>query len=126
MGMELLSKFNGMMVVKSNSAPVLYRIAPGRLNVSLDLLGKLRGKSTSCGNKLVGVHNRMGIKFASKFNGTLVAKSLLFKLVKVSSQHWCPGAACCQKPTRSLLISLPSSGEGDSRLFEPMCLSFLD
>eukprot|EP00983_Pelagomonas_calceolata_P127582 1161419-Pelagomonas_calceolata.AAC.9 len=36
------------------------------------------------------------------------------------SQHWCPGAACCQKSTPSTSISLSSSGEGDSRPFEPM------
>eukprot|EP00983_Pelagomonas_calceolata_P068801 1150093-Pelagomonas_calceolata.AAC.1 len=37
--------------------------------------------STPSGNKLVGIHNRMGMKFASKFIGALV-KSQLFKLVK--------------------------------------------
>eukprot|EP00983_Pelagomonas_calceolata_P096019 1158082-Pelagomonas_calceolata.AAC.9 len=31
-------------------------------------------------NKLVGEHNRMPMKFASKFVGTLVVKSQLFKL----------------------------------------------
>eukprot|EP00983_Pelagomonas_calceolata_P022329 702478-Pelagomonas_calceolata.AAC.1 len=40
-----------------------------------------------------------------------------------SSQHWCPGAACCQKPTRFTSTPL-SSGEGDSRLFEPMIVPF--
>eukprot|EP00983_Pelagomonas_calceolata_P083200 1156110-Pelagomonas_calceolata.AAC.1 len=34
------------------------------------------------GNKLVGIHNIMCIKLASKFNGTLVVKSQLLKLVK--------------------------------------------
>eukprot|EP00983_Pelagomonas_calceolata_P072963 1151955-Pelagomonas_calceolata.AAC.1 len=38
--------------------------------------------SMPSGNKLVGIHNRMGIKFASKFIGALVVKSQLFKLVK--------------------------------------------
>eukprot|EP00983_Pelagomonas_calceolata_P018514 580717-Pelagomonas_calceolata.AAC.1 len=38
--------------------------------------------STPSGDKL-GVHNRMGMKFASKFNGTLLmVKSQLFKLLK--------------------------------------------
>eukprot|EP00983_Pelagomonas_calceolata_P050725 1142098-Pelagomonas_calceolata.AAC.6 len=34
------------------------------------------------GNKLGGIHNRMGMKFASKFIGALVVKSQLFKLAK--------------------------------------------
>eukprot|EP00983_Pelagomonas_calceolata_P095377 1158005-Pelagomonas_calceolata.AAC.7 len=38
--------------------------------------------SMSSGNKLVGVHYRMGMKFESKFNGTLVVKSMLFELFK--------------------------------------------
>eukprot|EP00983_Pelagomonas_calceolata_P024184 760706-Pelagomonas_calceolata.AAC.1 len=38
--------------------------------------------SASSGGKLVGLHNRMGMELASKFNGTLVAKSQLFKLVE--------------------------------------------
>eukprot|EP00983_Pelagomonas_calceolata_P005187 169368-Pelagomonas_calceolata.AAC.1 len=38
--------------------------------------------SMPIGNKLVGIHDRMGMKFASKFIGTLVVKSQLFKLVK--------------------------------------------
>eukprot|EP00983_Pelagomonas_calceolata_P012475 400182-Pelagomonas_calceolata.AAC.1 len=37
--------------------------------------------STPSGNKLVAVHNRMGMKLASKFNATTV-KSKLFVLVK--------------------------------------------
>eukprot|EP00983_Pelagomonas_calceolata_P064047 1147953-Pelagomonas_calceolata.AAC.2 len=36
--------------------------------------------STPSGNKLVGIHDRMGMKFASKFIGGLVVKSQLFKL----------------------------------------------
>eukprot|EP00983_Pelagomonas_calceolata_P055568 1144208-Pelagomonas_calceolata.AAC.9 len=38
--------------------------------------------STPSGNKLVSIHNRTGMKFASKFIGVLAAKSQLFKLVK--------------------------------------------
>eukprot|EP00983_Pelagomonas_calceolata_P010008 324737-Pelagomonas_calceolata.AAC.1 len=38
--------------------------------------------STPSGNELVGVHNRMGMKLASKFNGTLMVKSKLFELIK--------------------------------------------
>eukprot|EP00983_Pelagomonas_calceolata_P122074 1160871-Pelagomonas_calceolata.AAC.4 len=38
--------------------------------------------STPSGNKLVGIHDRMGMKFASEFIGALVIKSQLFKLVK--------------------------------------------
>eukprot|EP00983_Pelagomonas_calceolata_P028237 884144-Pelagomonas_calceolata.AAC.2 len=38
--------------------------------------------STSSGNKLVGTCNRVGIKFASKFNGMFLVKSQLFKLSK--------------------------------------------
>eukprot|EP00983_Pelagomonas_calceolata_P061846 1147001-Pelagomonas_calceolata.AAC.1 len=38
--------------------------------------------STPRGNKLVGIHNRMGTEFASKFIGALMVKSQLFKLVK--------------------------------------------
>eukprot|EP00983_Pelagomonas_calceolata_P071488 1151265-Pelagomonas_calceolata.AAC.1 len=37
--------------------------------------------STPSDNKLVGIHDRMGMKFASKFIGVLV-KTQLFKLVK--------------------------------------------
>eukprot|EP00983_Pelagomonas_calceolata_P078376 1154238-Pelagomonas_calceolata.AAC.2 len=33
--------------------------------------------STPSGNKLVGVHDRMGMKFASIFNGALVFQSQL-------------------------------------------------
>eukprot|EP00983_Pelagomonas_calceolata_P009775 316963-Pelagomonas_calceolata.AAC.1 len=33
------------------------------------------------GNKFVGIHNRLGMQFVSKFKGTLVVKSQLFKLV---------------------------------------------
>eukprot|EP00983_Pelagomonas_calceolata_P069561 1150406-Pelagomonas_calceolata.AAC.2 len=36
--------------------------------------------STPTGRKLVGIHSKMGMAFASKFNGTLVVK--MFKLVK--------------------------------------------
>eukprot|EP00983_Pelagomonas_calceolata_P069512 1150389-Pelagomonas_calceolata.AAC.1 len=38
--------------------------------------------STPSGNKLVGIQNRMGMRFASKFIGALVVKSQLLKLVK--------------------------------------------
>eukprot|EP00983_Pelagomonas_calceolata_P080344 1155105-Pelagomonas_calceolata.AAC.6 len=38
--------------------------------------------SKPSGYKLVGIHNRMGMKFASKFIGALVVKSQLFKLIK--------------------------------------------
>eukprot|EP00983_Pelagomonas_calceolata_P030348 952428-Pelagomonas_calceolata.AAC.1 len=38
--------------------------------------------STPSGNKLVGVHNRVGMKFASRFNGTLVVKTQMFELVE--------------------------------------------
>eukprot|EP00983_Pelagomonas_calceolata_P003987 129702-Pelagomonas_calceolata.AAC.1 len=38
--------------------------------------------STPSGNKLVGIHDRMGLEFASKFIGALVVKSQLFKLIK--------------------------------------------
>eukprot|EP00983_Pelagomonas_calceolata_P030131 944059-Pelagomonas_calceolata.AAC.1 len=38
--------------------------------------------STPSGNKLVGIQNRMGMKFASKFIGALMVKLHLFKLVK--------------------------------------------
>eukprot|EP00983_Pelagomonas_calceolata_P038182 1136701-Pelagomonas_calceolata.AAC.1 len=38
--------------------------------------------STPSGNKLVGIHNRMGMKFPSKFSGPLMVKSKLFELVK--------------------------------------------
>jgi len=34
------------------------------------------------GNKFVCIQNRMGMKLTSKFNGTLVAKSQIQKLVK--------------------------------------------
>eukprot|EP00983_Pelagomonas_calceolata_P026071 818821-Pelagomonas_calceolata.AAC.1 len=36
--------------------------------------------STPSGDKPVGIHDRMGTKFASKFIGALVVKSQLFKL----------------------------------------------
>eukprot|EP00983_Pelagomonas_calceolata_P031089 976506-Pelagomonas_calceolata.AAC.1 len=36
---------------------------------------------TPSGIKLDGIRNRMGMKFANKFNGTLVVKSQLFRLV---------------------------------------------
>eukprot|EP00983_Pelagomonas_calceolata_P104192 1158995-Pelagomonas_calceolata.AAC.6 len=38
--------------------------------------------STPGVNKLVGIHNRMGMEFASKLNGMLVVKSQLCKLVR--------------------------------------------
>eukprot|EP00983_Pelagomonas_calceolata_P023560 742666-Pelagomonas_calceolata.AAC.1 len=38
--------------------------------------------STLSGNKLVGISYRMSMKSVSKFNGTLVVKSQLFKLVE--------------------------------------------
>eukprot|EP00983_Pelagomonas_calceolata_P005945 198007-Pelagomonas_calceolata.AAC.1 len=38
--------------------------------------------STPSDNKLVGTHDRMSMKFASKFIGVLVVKSQSFKLVK--------------------------------------------
>eukprot|EP00983_Pelagomonas_calceolata_P129341 1161598-Pelagomonas_calceolata.AAC.2 len=37
---------------------------------------------TTSGNKLVGILNRMGMKFANNFNGTLVVKSQLFEVAK--------------------------------------------
>eukprot|EP00983_Pelagomonas_calceolata_P003317 107621-Pelagomonas_calceolata.AAC.3 len=40
--------------------------------------------SASSGNKLVGILNRMGMKFVSKFNGTLMVQSQLLKLVQHS------------------------------------------
>eukprot|EP00983_Pelagomonas_calceolata_P034905 1093640-Pelagomonas_calceolata.AAC.1 len=36
----------------------------------------------SSGNKPVGIHDKMGMKFASNFNGALVVNSQLLKLVK--------------------------------------------
>eukprot|EP00983_Pelagomonas_calceolata_P084377 1156351-Pelagomonas_calceolata.AAC.13 len=39
-------------------------------------------ENTPCGNKLVGILNRMGMKLASKFDGTLVVRSQKFELVK--------------------------------------------
>eukprot|EP00983_Pelagomonas_calceolata_P051465 1142424-Pelagomonas_calceolata.AAC.5 len=36
--------------------------------------------STPSGNQFVGICNRMGMKFASKYNGRLVVKSQLFQL----------------------------------------------
>eukprot|EP00983_Pelagomonas_calceolata_P089171 1157285-Pelagomonas_calceolata.AAC.6 len=39
-------------------------------------------KSTPSDNKLVGVHNRMGMKLASKCIGTLMVKFQLFELIK--------------------------------------------
>eukprot|EP00983_Pelagomonas_calceolata_P006297 208488-Pelagomonas_calceolata.AAC.2 len=43
-------------------------------------------------NKLVGIRNKMGMKFASKFNGTLVVKSQLldprFRLLGEGIQVW--------------------------------------
>eukprot|EP00983_Pelagomonas_calceolata_P083741 1156224-Pelagomonas_calceolata.AAC.2 len=41
--------------------------------------------STPSGNKLVGIRNKMDMKFASKFNGTLVVKSQLLKWLRVCS-----------------------------------------
>eukprot|EP00983_Pelagomonas_calceolata_P127086 1161366-Pelagomonas_calceolata.AAC.1 len=38
--------------------------------------------STPSGNELVGLHNRMGMKLASKLYGTLIVKSKLFELIK--------------------------------------------
>eukprot|EP00983_Pelagomonas_calceolata_P020310 641034-Pelagomonas_calceolata.AAC.1 len=38
--------------------------------------------SMPSGNKLVGVHNRVGMKLASKFIGALMVKSKLFELIK--------------------------------------------
>eukprot|EP00983_Pelagomonas_calceolata_P004543 147655-Pelagomonas_calceolata.AAC.3 len=38
--------------------------------------------STPSGDKLVGVHNIMGMKLASKFDGMLMVRSKLFELVQ--------------------------------------------
>eukprot|EP00983_Pelagomonas_calceolata_P029245 916859-Pelagomonas_calceolata.AAC.1 len=38
--------------------------------------------SSLSGNKLVSILDRMGMKFVSKFNGTLVVQSKLLKLVQ--------------------------------------------
>eukprot|EP00983_Pelagomonas_calceolata_P035315 1104423-Pelagomonas_calceolata.AAC.1 len=38
--------------------------------------------STSSGNKLVGILNRMGMEFLSKLMGPLMVQSKLFKLVQ--------------------------------------------
>eukprot|EP00983_Pelagomonas_calceolata_P053424 1143283-Pelagomonas_calceolata.AAC.2 len=53
--------------------------------------------STSSGNKLVGILNRMplGIEFLSKFMGLLMVQSKLFKLNR-SANPFCPLPGCHQ------------------------------
>eukprot|EP00983_Pelagomonas_calceolata_P007946 259776-Pelagomonas_calceolata.AAC.1 len=47
-----------------------------------DARSNLVSNSTPSGNKPVGIHDTMGMKFASKFIGALVIKSQLLKLVE--------------------------------------------
>eukprot|EP00983_Pelagomonas_calceolata_P131759 1161807-Pelagomonas_calceolata.AAC.8 len=50
-------------------------LVPAGMNAS-----QVWGTDTPIGNKLAGMHNRMGMKFASNLIGALVVKSQLFKL----------------------------------------------
>eukprot|EP00983_Pelagomonas_calceolata_P115587 1160217-Pelagomonas_calceolata.AAC.6 len=86
--------------------------------------------STFSGNKLVGILYRMGIKSVSKFNGTLVVKSQLFRLVEcmfcvtrststqengMKSYDFCTNefAEVCMLPLcRLQLLSRPRAAEG--------------
>eukprot|EP00983_Pelagomonas_calceolata_P006953 226277-Pelagomonas_calceolata.AAC.1 len=49
----------------------IWRVTGSTQLHSLAMRGILVFNSTPSGNKLVGIHNRMGITFASKFIGTL-------------------------------------------------------
>eukprot|EP00983_Pelagomonas_calceolata_P079961 1154930-Pelagomonas_calceolata.AAC.1 len=76
--------------------------------------------STPSGNKLVGIRNRMGMEFASKFNGTLVVKSQSFKLVKgmlsatglTNTQKDDLHAAAVLSPNVVQLMGLSNAGSG--------------
>eukprot|EP00983_Pelagomonas_calceolata_P003305 107262-Pelagomonas_calceolata.AAC.1 len=49
---------------------------------SMIMKTKIVFNSMPSSDKLVGAHNRMGMKLASKFNGTMMVKSKLFELIK--------------------------------------------
>eukprot|EP00983_Pelagomonas_calceolata_P012933 412984-Pelagomonas_calceolata.AAC.1 len=51
-------------------------------NLRLAARSIIVSNSTPSGSKLVGIYDRMGMKFVSKFIGALVVKSQLFKPVK--------------------------------------------
>eukprot|EP00983_Pelagomonas_calceolata_P036030 1127557-Pelagomonas_calceolata.AAC.1 len=57
----------------------IWRISGSTRLQNLAVRSMIVFNSTSSGNRLVGVHNRMGMKLASKFNGTLMVK--LFELI---------------------------------------------
>eukprot|EP00983_Pelagomonas_calceolata_P124758 1161139-Pelagomonas_calceolata.AAC.7 len=58
---------------------------------SLDVRSIFVFKSTPSGNKLVVLHNRMGMKFASMFNGALVVQPQRKKKKKKWVQRGKPG-----------------------------------
>jgi len=83
--------------------------------------------------KQLGINPQRSAKLARKLHAHSVQYA--YKLTSTrhtieikNTQHYsgASGAACFQKPTRPTLASLLPSGEGDSRLFEPMCLLFLN
>eukprot|EP00983_Pelagomonas_calceolata_P072729 1151839-Pelagomonas_calceolata.AAC.1 len=70
--------------------------------------------STPCGNKIVGIRNRMGMKFASKSNGTLVVKSQLFKMVE--------GVLGVTGPTNTQKDDLHAAAVPSSTVAQPIVL----
>eukprot|EP00983_Pelagomonas_calceolata_P004933 161851-Pelagomonas_calceolata.AAC.1 len=60
----------------------IWRVTGSTWLQNLAVRSKTVFSSTSSGSKLVGMLNRMGMKFVSKFNGALMVQSKLFKLVQ--------------------------------------------
>eukprot|EP00983_Pelagomonas_calceolata_P115857 1160245-Pelagomonas_calceolata.AAC.2 len=67
---------------KKNNLMGIWRVIGSTRLHNLAARSILVFNSTPSGNKLVGIHNRMGMKFASKLIGTTVVKPQLFKLIK--------------------------------------------
>eukprot|EP00983_Pelagomonas_calceolata_P083939 1156258-Pelagomonas_calceolata.AAC.4 len=60
----------------------IWRVRGSSRLQNLAVRGLIVFKSTPSGNKLVSLHDRMGMKFMSKFIGTLMVKPKLFGLIK--------------------------------------------
>eukprot|EP00983_Pelagomonas_calceolata_P038780 1136917-Pelagomonas_calceolata.AAC.5 len=68
--------------VKERVLMGIWRVSASTRLQNLTVRSMIVFNSTPSGNKLVDVQNRMGMKLASKFNGTLMVKPNLFELTK--------------------------------------------
>eukprot|EP00983_Pelagomonas_calceolata_P107985 1159404-Pelagomonas_calceolata.AAC.12 len=77
-------KKNTLMGIWRVTGSIWIQNLPARSNLIFIMVGfRVLAKTLNpSGNKLVGICNRMGTNFVSKFNGTLVVQSQLFKLVR--------------------------------------------